>query len=142
MECIKFKNRIRNSGKCFCRKPPSKSQFSLGKTHNRLPCKDLETHKSCNLSSSAPVNPCFDKKVVSLGLASHKIRSDLVLICKATLNKLADRARVTLLWVPRHCRIAENEQADELVRAGSSNTDLEEASIKISMANIKTDTEK
>jgi hypothetical protein len=55
-----------------------------------------------------------------LALNSYAVSSRVVLKCKDSLQKLALSNRVRLVWVPGHCGIHENEEADALARAGSS----------------------
>jgi hypothetical protein len=54
-----------------------------------------------------------------LELSSHTVSSRLVLQCRNSLQGLSIHNRVELFWVPGHCGIIENEEADGLARVGS-----------------------
>jgi hypothetical protein len=55
-----------------------------------------------------------------LALKSYAVFSRVVLQCKDSLQKLDLSNRVRLVWVPGHCGIHGNKEADALARAGSS----------------------
>jgi hypothetical protein len=63
---------------------------------------------------------CYDSTAALLTLKSYAMSSRVVLQCRDLLQALALSNRVRLVWVPRHCDINGNEEADPFARAGSS----------------------
>jgi ribonuclease HI len=57
-----------------------------------------------------------DSQVALKVLSSPKVTSGLVAECLDTLSALASLNEVTLVWVPGHCGIPGNEEADKLAR--------------------------
>ncbi|KAJ8915528.1 hypothetical protein NQ315_012410 [Exocentrus adspersus] len=55
-------------------------------------------------------------------LKSPRITSQVVLECTNSLAELGQRNKVRLVWVPGHCGVTGNEEADALARKGSSDT--------------------
>ena len=53
-------------------------------------------------------------------LSSPKVTSGLVAECLDALSALASLNKVTLIWVPGHCGIPGNEEADKLARQASA----------------------
>jgi hypothetical protein len=51
---------------------------------------------------------------------TYAVSSRVVLQCRDWLQELALSNKVRLVWVPGHCGIHGNEEADALARAGSS----------------------
>jgi hypothetical protein len=62
---------------------------------------------------------CSDSRVALLALSSQTVSSRLVLQCGNSLQELSYHNGVQLFWVPGHCGIIENEEADGLARVGS-----------------------
>jgi hypothetical protein len=63
---------------------------------------------------------CLDSRAALLALSSHTASSRLVLQCWNSLQGLSVHNRVQLFWVPGHCGIIRNEEADGLEGVGSS----------------------
>jgi ribonuclease HI len=66
------------------------------------------------------VSICSDSRAAFLALKSYAVSSRILLQCRDYLQELAFSDRVRLVWVPGHCGIHENEEADALAAAGSS----------------------
>jgi ribonuclease HI len=66
------------------------------------------------------VSICSDSRAALLALKPYTVSSRVVLQCRDSLQKLVVSNRVRLVWVPGHCGIHENKEADALARAGSS----------------------
>jgi hypothetical protein len=62
---------------------------------------------------------CSDSKVALLALSSYTISFKLLHQCWLSLQDLSNNNRVRLLWVPGHCDIKGNEEADRLAWMGS-----------------------
>jgi ribonuclease HI len=62
---------------------------------------------------------CSDSKAALLALSSYTISSKLLHQCWLLLQDLSNNNRVRLFWVPGHCDIKGNEEADRLARMGS-----------------------
>jgi hypothetical protein len=60
-----------------------------------------------------------DSQVTLKALSRPKVTSGLVAECLDALSALASLNEVTLMWVPRHCDIPGNEEADKLARQAS-----------------------
>jgi hypothetical protein len=63
---------------------------------------------------------CSDSRAALLALKSYAVSSRVVLQCKKSLQELALSYKVELLWVPGHCGIHGNEEADPLAKARSN----------------------
>lgn len=62
---------------------------------------------------------CVDSQAALKALDSPLTSSKLVGECKHMLNHISEKYSVTLIWVPGHCNIEGNEQADYLARCGA-----------------------
>lgn len=62
---------------------------------------------------------CSDSQAALKAITSREVVSSAVRECIDTLNALAARSAVRLVWVPGHRGIGGNERADELARAGA-----------------------
>jgi ribonuclease HI len=60
-----------------------------------------------------------DSRAALLALSSHTVSSKLVLQCRNSLQGLSIHNRVQLFWVPGHCGLIGNEEADSLAGVGS-----------------------
>jgi ribonuclease HI len=65
---------------------------------------------------------CPDSRAALLALKSYAMSSRVVLQCRNSLQELVLSNRVRLVWVPGHCGIHGNEEANALAREGSSST--------------------
>jgi ribonuclease HI len=61
-----------------------------------------------------------DSQAALKALSSSKVTSRLVAECLDALSELAGLYDVTLVWVPGHCGIFGNEEADKLARQASA----------------------
>jgi ribonuclease HI len=61
-----------------------------------------------------------DSQAPLKALSSPKVTSRLVVECLNALSELAHQNEVTLVWVPGHCGIFGNEEADKLARQAST----------------------
>jgi ribonuclease HI len=61
-----------------------------------------------------------DSQSVLKALSGPKVTSELVVECLNALSALAGLNEVTLVWVPGHCGILGNEEADKLARQVSA----------------------
>jgi hypothetical protein len=65
---------------------------------------------------------CLDSQAALLALSLHTVSSKLVLQCRNSLQGLSIHNRVQLFWVPGHCGIIGNEEADGLAGVGSKSS--------------------
>jgi ribonuclease HI len=61
---------------------------------------------------------CSDSRAALLALSSHTVSSKLVLQCRNSLQGFSIHNRVQLFWVPGHCGIIGNEEADSMAGVG------------------------
>jgi ribonuclease HI len=59
---------------------------------------------------------CFDSKAALLVLSSYTISSKLLHQYWLSLQDLSNNNRMRLFWVPGHCNVKGNEEADMLAR--------------------------
>jgi len=62
----------------------------------------------------------YDSQAALKALSSPKVTSGLVAECLDVLFALASLNEVTLIWVPGHCDILGNEEADKLAQQASA----------------------
>lgn len=67
---------------------------------------------------------CVDSQAALKALSSFKFDSALTAETSELLNKLAQRNRVELLWVPSHSGIEGNEKVDALAKIGAQTTPI------------------
>jgi ribonuclease HI len=60
------------------------------------------------------VSICSDSRAALLAIKSYAVSFRVVLQCRNSLQKLSNRVR--LVWVPGHCGIHGNEEADALAK--------------------------
>ncbi|KAJ8909698.1 hypothetical protein NQ315_002738 [Exocentrus adspersus] len=72
--------------------------------------------------SNQHIQICTDSQAALHALKSPRITSQVVLECTNSLAELGQRNKVRLVWVPGHCGVTGNEEADALARKGSSDT--------------------
>jgi hypothetical protein len=70
-----------------------------------------------NIAFRRALSICSDSRAALLALKLYAVSSRVVLQCR---DLLALSNRVRLMWLPGHCGIHENEEADALARAESS----------------------
>ncbi|KAJ8914685.1 hypothetical protein NQ315_017384 [Exocentrus adspersus] len=61
-----------------------------------------------------------DSQAALHALKSPRITSQVLLECTNSLAELGQRNKVRLVWVPGHCGVTGNEEADALARKGST----------------------
>jgi hypothetical protein len=61
-----------------------------------------------------------DSQTALKALSGPKVTTRLVAECLDALSELAGLNEVTLIWVPGHCGISGNEEADKLARQASA----------------------
>jgi hypothetical protein len=66
------------------------------------------------------ISICSDSRAVLLAPKSYTVSSRTVLQCGDSLQELVLSYRVRLLWVPGHCGIHGEEEADGLASMGSN----------------------
>ncbi len=62
---------------------------------------------------------CTDSQAAVAALAASGTKSLLVAECIEKLTVLSEVNQVTIMWVPRHSGIQQNETADRLARGGT-----------------------
>lgn len=54
-------------------------------------------------------------------MTGHLVKSKLVSDCKEPLRELGSTYNIRIFWVPRHCEVEGNKDAERLKRLGLSN---------------------
>jgi len=67
------------------------------------------------------INICSDSRTAIMAISAEVVHSKLVVECKTTLEKLAQKNDIRRVWVPGHAAIPENEEADRLAKLGIQN---------------------
>jgi hypothetical protein len=62
---------------------------------------------------------CLDSRAASLALSLYTVSLRVVLQCRSSLQRITTHNRVQLNWVPGHCGIIGNEEADGVAGLGS-----------------------
>ncbi|KAJ8910619.1 hypothetical protein NQ315_002855 [Exocentrus adspersus] len=70
--------------------------------------------------SNQHIQICTDSQAALHALKSPRITSQVVLECTNSLAELGQRNKVRLVWVPGHCGVTGNKEADALARKGST----------------------
>jgi ribonuclease HI len=104
-----------------------KISFTLGtftavfqaEVHAIMACSDYCLRK-CMTSKMVCI--CSGSQAALLALSSHTVSSRLVLQCRNSLQGLFIHNGVQLFWVPWHCSIKGNEEADGLAEVGSKSS--------------------
>jgi ribonuclease HI len=65
------------------------------------------------------IHICSDSRVAIAALAKTTTESSLVWECMQVLEKLSKSNKVTLMWIPEHQGIPDNEEADRLAKEGA-----------------------
>jgi hypothetical protein len=69
-----------------------------------------------------PICICSDSRPALLALSLHTVSSRLVLQCRNSLQGLSIHNEVQLFWVPGHCDIIRNKEADGLAGVESKSS--------------------
>ncbi|KAJ8916435.1 hypothetical protein NQ315_014648 [Exocentrus adspersus] len=83
---------------------------------------EIPSREVWNRDSDALVSQGLVCQAALHALKSPRITSQVVLECTNSLAELGQRNKVRLVWVPGHCGVTGNEEADALARKGSSDT--------------------
>jgi hypothetical protein len=104
-----------------------KASFSLGsfvtvfqvEVYAILACSEFSL-KECMTGTTTCI--CSDSWAALLALSSLTMSSRLVLQCRNSLQGLSIHNGVQLFWVPGHCGIIGNEEADGIAGVGSKSS--------------------
>ncbi|KAJ8914076.1 hypothetical protein NQ315_014270 [Exocentrus adspersus] len=98
---------------------PSLSSLKLNRRLTVDSVKQYSLHGFADASEAAYAS--WPYYVAALhALKSPRITSQVVLECTNSLAELGQRNKVRLVWVPGHCGVTGNEEADALARKGST----------------------
>jgi len=65
------------------------------------------------------INICTDSQAAIMAISAEVVHSKLALECKITLEKLAEKNDIRLMWVSGHAAILGNKEADQLAKLGT-----------------------
>lgn len=127
----------------YCNKLQIAESISLGKLATVFQAEVLairEAMEQCLVcgTENAKVAVCSDSQAAILAIASPDTRSKLVLECKEACRAVRQKNILQLLWVPGHCGVEGNEEADRLAKEGAAHLPCApEPILGVSMGTVK-----
>ncbi|XP_020296935.1 uncharacterized protein LOC109861622, partial [Pseudomyrmex gracilis] len=108
----------------YCPGSNHREFFSLSKLTTVFQAETLAILKCGRLllsreTKTRRINIYTDSKAAIEALAKTTTESSMIWDCMQTLNRLSERNNITLVWVPGHQGIQDNEVADSLAKLGT-----------------------